>query len=206
MDTTPGPVPVYRALKNSPHQLITTTMSCPMSARQRACLQPCPGPPGNDDFLNSGNCEISTVSTTTAPGNNDVLNESNDEVSTVSSTSSPGINTTCKQGHRPPGKVLHKGVSKVFQTGKNHGNRPRHHDRDVDDQRRKATAAKARLSALSDQAPVVIHNLVRQDLHDQRNRDIDHRVYELGNLDGFRSNLDHGDQPLRKDGGVDDVR
>ena len=54
--------------KNSSHQLINATMSCPMSARQRACRQPCPDPPGNDDFLNSGNCENSTVSTTTAPG------------------------------------------------------------------------------------------------------------------------------------------
>ena len=37
-------------------------------------------------------------------------------------------------------------------------------------------------------------------------RDIDHRVCELGNLDGFQSNLDHGDQPLHKNGGVDDLR
>ena len=69
-----------------------------MSARQRACQQPCPGPPGDDDFL-SGNCEISTVSTTTSPGNNVVLNENNGEVLTVSSTTAPG---TCKpeqQGH-----------------------------------------------------------------------------------------------------------
>ena len=29
MDTTPGPAPVCRALKNSPHQLINTMMSCP---------------------------------------------------------------------------------------------------------------------------------------------------------------------------------
>ena len=89
----PGPVPVCRAPRNSSHQLTTTPVSCPMSARQRACQQPCPGTPGNDDFLNSGNCEISTVSTTTAPGNNDVLNESNGELSTVSSTTAPG---TCK--------------------------------------------------------------------------------------------------------------
>ena len=97
-------------------------MSCSMSARQRACQQPCPGPPGNDDFLNSGSCEISTVSTTTAPGNNDVLNESNDEVSTVSSTTSPGTCKPAQQGPRPPcsatlGKVnlhdLHNGETSI---------------------------------------------------------------------------------------------
>ena len=29
VDTTPGPVPMYRALKNTPHQLINAMMSCP---------------------------------------------------------------------------------------------------------------------------------------------------------------------------------
>ena len=95
----PAPAPVVQGPKTHPIRLITTTMSCPMSARQRACQQPCPGPPGNDDFLNSGNCEISTVSTTKAPGNTNVLNESNGEVSTVSSTTAPGTCKPAKQGH-----------------------------------------------------------------------------------------------------------
>ena len=61
--------------------------------------KPCPGPARDDDFLNSGNCEISTVSTTTSPGNNDVLNENNGEVSTVSSTTAPGTCKPAQQGH-----------------------------------------------------------------------------------------------------------
>ena len=90
-----------------------------MSARQRACRQPCPGPPGHDDFLNSGNCENSTVSTTTAPGTCKPAQQGHRSPcprtaageSRWSKPSGPWdkplrhdreICTTCKQGRRPP--------------------------------------------------------------------------------------------------------
>ena len=112
--------------KNSSHQLIITTMSCPMSARQRACRQPCPGPPGDDDFLNSGNCEISTVSTTTSPGNNDVLND----------------RLFHPRRHREPANQHNRGITSttlsctatVESQGKtDHGNLHLRHDRDDDE-------------------------------------------------------------------------
>ena len=62
VDTAPGPAPVCRALKNSSHHLLITTMSCPMSARQRACRQPCPGAPETTIFST-----VATVRSRLAP-------------------------------------------------------------------------------------------------------------------------------------------
>ena len=116
-----------------------------MSARQRACRQPCPGPPGNDDFLN---CENSTVSTTTAPGTCKPAQQGHRSPclrrtgeSRWSEQSGPWdkplrhdreICTTCKQGRRPP----------CTATGENQWSErlPVRHDRDVDDLDETATA------------------------------------------------------------------
>ena len=106
--TRPRPCTCVQGPKNSSHQLITTTISCPKSARQRACRQPCPGPPGNDVFLNSGNCENSTVSTTTAPG----------------------ICKPAQQGHRSPCQRTAAGKSQWSkQTGP--WDKPLRHDREI---------------------------------------------------------------------------
>ena len=140
-----------------------------MSARQRAYVDSLvQAPPGNDDFLNSGNCENSTVSPRRHQESTMFSTRGNDEVSTVSSTTSPGTCKPAQQEHRPPGKELRKGVSMVFPNRENHVNRPRHHDRDVDDQ------------------------------HARHNRGIDHLVQELqlGNHDGPRQS-GPWDKPLR---------
>ena len=59
VDMTPGPVPVYRALK-IPHQLITAMMSCPKQ---------CPDSQGSEgiEFLNECNRGSTTAFSTTAP-------------------------------------------------------------------------------------------------------------------------------------------
>ena len=76
---SPWPCACAHSPKKLPHQLISSTMSCHMSARQRAGRQPGPraGPPvqcpnsprsGNAaNFSTRRNCGSTTVSTTTAP-------------------------------------------------------------------------------------------------------------------------------------------
>ena len=126
-----------------------------MSARQRACQQPGPGPPGNDDFLNSGNCENSTVSTATAPetckpaqqGHRSPCLRTAAGESRWSKQSRPRdkpvrhdreICTTCKQGRRPPCTATRENL--WSDNCLDHERLSLHRDRDVDDERWTATA------------------------------------------------------------------
>ena len=52
-----------------------------------------------------------------------------------------------QQGHRPPGNLLQLRSLHGLPNKQDHGNRPLHHDREIDDLRRKATAGPPQFSA-----------------------------------------------------------
>ena len=144
----PGPVPVHRALHPPSNSRLcmfagtsTLSMNCATSSTKASVV----AHNGNattctanvDHLVNV--LQLGKLCGETDHENLHLRHERDDDelhcgISTVLHRQQRRICTTCKQGHPPPRKVLRRSLYGLPNM-ENHGNRPLHHDRDVDDQR-----------------------------------------------------------------------